>query len=157
MAAAISSAGRPWIGGIPEPGIARTAWHPEQAAAPGGAAVSARAGAAAARTARASPAAVTSRRAQVRILQRQGADALARRSEDRVENGGRGDRDGRLPDPAPEAAGRNQHGLHLRHLVDAHDVVGVEVLLDDPTVLDRALAVKAGRQAVDERALHLGR
>src|ERR671910_376625 len=126
MAATISSAGRPWIGGMAEPGIARTAWHPEQAAAPGGAAVSARAGAAPARTASASPAALTSRRAQVRILQRQGADALARRREDGVEHGRRGDRDRRLPDPAPEAAGRDQNRLHLRHLVDAHDVVGVE-------------------------------
>src|SRR5215211_7243874 len=144
MAATISSAGRPWIGGMAEPGIARTAWHPEQAVAPGGTAVSARAGAAPAITASASPAAFVLRGAKVRILQRQGADALARRREDGVEDGGRGDRDRRLADPAPEPAGGDQHRLDLRHLVDAHDVVGVKVLLDDAAVLDRALAVQAG-------------
>ena len=43
----------------------------------------------------------------------------------------------------------------LRHLGDAHRVVGVEVGLLDAAVLDRALLVEQGGQPVDERARHL--
>src|SRR5215204_1271585 len=80
--------------------------------------------------------------AEVVVLERQVADALAGRGEDRVEHGRRRDRDRRLADAAPEAAGGNRVGLDLRHLVDAHDVVSVEVLLLDAAVLDGALAVE---------------
>ena len=52
-------------------------------------------------------------------LQRQRADALAGRGEDRVQHRGTGHRDGRLADAAPEPAGRHDHRLHLRHLGDA--------------------------------------
>ena len=45
--------------------------------------------------------------------------------------------------------------LHLRHLRDAHRLVGVEVLLHDAPVLDRALLHEQRRQAVDERARDL--
>jgi hypothetical protein len=38
------------------------------------------------------------------VLEREGADALARRGEERVQHRRGGDADGRLADPAPEAA-----------------------------------------------------
>ena len=48
--------------------------------------------------------------------QRQRADALAGRREDRVQHRWPADRDGRLADAAPEPSGGNDHRLHLRHL-----------------------------------------
>ena len=77
---------------------------------------------------------------QTVLLEREGAIALTRCRGDGVEDGRRGDADGRLADAAPEAAGRHDDGLNLRHLGDAHHVVGVEVLLLDAPRLHRALA-----------------
>ena len=85
------------------------------------------------------------------VLQRERADALAGRGEERVEDRGRGHADRRLADAAPEPAGRHDDRLDLRHLRDPHRVVRVEVLLLDAAVLDRALLHEQRGQPVDER------
>src|SRR5260370_1248654 len=61
----------------------------------------------------------------------------------------------RLAVSAPEAARRHQRGLDPGHLVNAHDVVAVEVGLLDRAVLDRDLAVERRREPVGERARDL--
>src|SRR3954468_12210967 len=122
IAATISFGSRPATGGTGEPSRAG-AWQPEQAAAPGGGGVCAPAGTArparrAATSAdfalmdrssgearrRGAPPSPSSGLAEVVVLQRQRADALARRREERVQHRRRRDRDGRLADAAPEAA-----------------------------------------------------
>src|SRR5215213_3125061 len=178
IACTISGAGRPSMATTGEPSRAG-AWQPEHAAAPGGTGACADAdadrptriaasearraimrgperGGRAATVRRRAPSG-RSRPAEVVVLERQVADALAGRGEDRVEHGRRRDRDRRLADAAPEAAGRDRLRLDRRHLVDAHYVVGVEVLLLDPAALDGALAVERRREAVDEGALDLPR
>src|SRR5258707_15116896 len=77
---------------------------------------------------------------QIVVHQRHVADALAGRGEDRVEDRRGGDRNRRLTDTAPEIAGRHDDGLDLRHLVDPHHVVAVEIGLLDCAVRDSALA-----------------
>src|SRR5437867_4528553 len=95
------------------------------------------------------------------VLQRDRAEALAGRGEERVEDRRRGYADRRLADAAPEPAGRHDDRLDLRHLRDLHRVVGVEVRLLHAAVLDRALLKEEPGQAVNERAgdlpLDLGR
>src|ERR1700720_1064390 len=71
--------------------------------------------------------------AQIVAHQRQCADPLAGRREDRVEHRGRCYSDCRLADTTPEITGGYDDDLDLWHLVDAHDVVGVKIGL-----LDRA-------------------
>src|SRR6266568_8134488 len=89
------------------------------------------------------------------ILQRERADALAGRGEDRVENGGRGHEDRWLAHTAPESAGRHDNRLDLRHLADAHRVVAVEVCLLYAAIFDRALLVEQSGQTVHEGARDL--
>src|SRR5690349_6297093 len=70
----------------------------------------------------------TSNQFQAVVLQRHRAVALARGPVDRVQHRGRGHADGRLADPAPGVAtALDDDGLDLRHLRDAHRLVGIEV------------------------------
>ena len=84
------------------------------------------------------------------------ADALAGRGEDRVQHRRRRDRDRRLADAAPEAAGRHDDGLDLRHLVHAASPGRCR---NSPArsrpSLTVHLAVERRRQAIDEGALDL--
>src|SRR5262245_55303358 len=54
------------------------------------------------------------------VLERERADPLARRPEVGVEHGGSRHADRRLADAAPEATGRHDDRLDLRHLGDTH-------------------------------------
>src|SRR6266853_434038 len=81
--------------------------------------------------------------------------ALAGRSEDGVEHSGRGHEDRGLTHTAPESTRRHDDRLDLRHLVDAHRGVAVEVRLFDATVLNGALLVEQSGEAVHERACDL--
>src|SRR5262249_7206423 len=93
--------------------------------------------------------------ADVVVLQRERTNTFTSCREERIEHRRRRHRDGGLADAAPESAGRHHFGLDLRHLVDPHDVVGVEVLLLDGAVLDGAFTIEQRGQAVGERAGHL--
>src|SRR5262249_43550466 len=61
----------------------------------------------------------------------------------------------RLADPAWGLQVLHQHDVDPRRLVDTQHAVVAEVRLFDTAVLDRDLAVKGGRQAEDDAALHL--
>src|SRR5215475_1183237 len=78
------------------------------------------------------------------VLQRERADALSGRLEERIEHRGRRDADRRLTHPAPgiAATGREDDRFDLGHLGDAHRVVVVEVGLLDAAVLDGALLIE---------------
>src|SRR5260370_37515669 len=93
--------------------------------------------------------------------QRERPNALAGRGEDGVEHGGRGHENRRLAHTAPESTRRHDDRLDLRHLVDAHRVVAVEVRLFDAAILNGALLVEQSEEAVHERpsdlSLDLGR
>ena len=57
--------------------------------------------------------------------------------------------DARLADAAPEAAGRHEHGLDLRHRGEPRQRVVVEIALHDAAVLDGDLVVQGRRQRPD--------
>src|SRR5450830_325369 len=82
---------------------------------------------------------------QAVVLQRQIAHPLAGGGEDGVEHRRRSHRNRRLADTAPEAAGRHDDRLHLRHLIQLHYLIGIEVLLLHLAVFQRALAVQRCR------------
>src|SRR5258708_193457 len=88
----------------------------------------------------------------VLISERHRANPFARRREVGVEHRGRRDADGRLAYAAPEAAARHDDRFDLRHFVDPHRIVGIEILLLDAAILDGASAIEQSRQAIDERA-----
>src|SRR4051794_3996239 len=71
------------------------------------------------------------RHADVVLAQRERADAFARRLEVGVQHRRRRDADRRLADAAPRVRSATRHDdrLDLRHLVDAHGIVRVEVEL----------------------------
>src|SRR5207248_3121223 len=106
-------------------------------------------------------AAVFSSEGDVLVAQRRRTDALARRREIGVEHRRCRDADSRLANTAPESAARHHHRFHLRHLVDAHRIVSVEVGLLDAAVLDGAAAVEQRGEAINKGAgdlpLHLRR
>ena len=168
IAVMISPASRPYRRGM---AAAAPEWQPEQDAAPGGGSEAASTGkldamtvAIARRTQRFHLADLPKRsggrieaaarscqaKGDVLVLQRYRTDALAGGREVGVEHRWRGDADGRLADAAPEAAARHHDAFHLRHLGDAHRVVGVEIGLLDLAILHRAAAVEQSGQAVDE-------
>src|SRR5215469_13216478 len=89
---------------------------------------------------------------EVLILQRQRADALTGRREDRVKHRRGCDRDRRLPDATPEIAGRHDDDLDLWHLVDPHHVVAIEIGLLNRATIDRAFAIQRRGEAIDKRA-----
>src|ERR1700716_775908 len=91
----------------------------------------------------------------VLIPQRHRTDSFPGRREVGVEHGGCRYADRRLADATPEAAARHDDRLHLRHLADAHRIVGIEVGLLDAAVLNGAPAIEQRRQAVDKRAGNL--
>src|SRR5262249_47041212 len=84
------------------------------------------------------------------VLQRNGAEPFPGRRKDRVEHRRGGDADGRLADATPEAAGRHDDRLDLRHLAEAHHVVIIEVRLLDRAAFDSALLIEQSRETVDE-------
>ena len=76
------------------------------------------------------------------MLERQAANALAGRGKNRIQHSGRRDGNSRFAYAAPEPAGRHDDRLDLRHLVDQHDVIAIEILLLDAAVLDSDLAIE---------------
>src|SRR5512136_2226682 len=70
------------------------------------------------------------------VLQRQRADALAGRGEDRVADRRRNRGLAGLADPAPEASARREHHLDLGHLAQAHHAIIVEVRLLHASLAD---------------------
>src|SRR5207244_9289745 len=160
IARTIASRSRPARRTTGEVTRAEAGWQPEHAAAPGGgwpkavgAVTAAAIEASPIAAARAFPTALDHRDAVV--LERERADALAGGREVRVQHRRGGHADRRLAHAAPEPAGRHDDRLDLRHLRDAHRIVGVEVRLLDAAVLDRALLHEETRQPVDERAGNL--
>src|SRR5947207_9770617 len=69
-------------------------------------------------------------------------DTLSGRREVSVENGRSSHADRRLADASPEATARHQDRFHLRHLVDPHRIVGVEIRLLNAAILHGASAVE---------------
>src|SRR5215212_11182030 len=86
----------------------------------------------------------------VLIPKRHRADAFSCCGEIGVENGRCSHADRWLPDAAPETAARHHDRFDLRHLVDPHRIVGVEIGLLDPAILHGAAAVEQAGQAVHE-------
>src|SRR6266511_2329094 len=89
----------------------------------------------------------SSNEAQPLVRERQRADALAGRGEDRVAQRRGERRERRLAQPAPEPAARNEDRLDvLRHLGEAHDAVVVEVGLLD-AALPAACAISSTKHS----------
>src|ERR1700720_2998700 len=158
IAVTISTAGRLTRGGIGVCTSALVAWQPEHELAPDGASAATALAGPARDTSKGNPAigyrntvpACTRRGAppdpsgglQILVHQRQRAYALAGCCEDRVKHRRGRDGDRRLADAAPEIAGRHDDDLDLRHLVDPHHVVAVEIGLLDRAAIDRAFAIQ---------------
>src|SRR5262249_60123040 len=70
--------------------------------------------------------------------------------------GARHHADRRLADATPEIVARHDDRLDLGHLGEPHDLVAVEVEIDHAPVLDLALAVERGGEAIGDRAFDLG-
>src|SRR6266851_383175 len=87
---------------------------------------------------------------QILVLERYRADAFPRRGVNRIKHRGRGDEDSRLANATPEAARWHDYRLDLRHRFHAHDLIGVEILLLDAAILDRALAIEKGGESKGE-------
>src|SRR5215471_17303447 len=85
------------------------------------------------------------------VSQRERADALARRLEERIEYRGRGHGNGRLAYAAPESTGRHDDRLDLGHLGKPHHLVARELLVINTSILQRALAEEQGGQSAHER------
>jgi len=78
-----------------------------------------------------------SRPSQIKAAERRRADAPASRVIDRIGDRGRRGRTRRLAEPTPfRAAGRCEDRLDMRMLVDAEQVVGVEVGVDEATAFE---------------------
>src|SRR5438105_2176295 len=90
-------------------------------------------------TARAAAPSLTSCLLQLHVLERVRGDRLAGRRIDGVQHRRGRHADGGLTYSAPEPAGGRQHRLDLGEVLHQHGRIGIEVLLDDPAVLDRAL------------------
>src|SRR6266568_4079296 len=98
----------------------------------------------------------SSNEAQTLVRERQRADALAGRGEDRVAQRRGERRERRLAHPAPEPAARDEHRLDtLRHLGHSHDAVVVEVGLLDAALAQGDLAPERRGEPVGDTALHL--
>src|SRR5262245_12890039 len=89
------------------------------------------------------------------IGDRQLANPFARGCKDRIGQRGHHARRPWLADPAWRFQTLHEYDVDSRHLVDAQHPVVAEVGLLDAAVLDGDLAVKGGRQAEDDAALHL--
>src|SRR6202051_973353 len=91
----------------------------------------------------------------VLVPQRHRTDAFAGCREIGVEHRRSRNTDGRLANAAPEAAARHHDRFHLRHFVDPHRIVVVQIALLDAAVLHGAAAIEQAGQTVDERARDL--
>jgi hypothetical protein len=56
----------------------------------------------------------------------------------------------------PKVVGWHDHCFDLGHLRKTHDLVGVEVEICHPAVLDRHFAIERGGETEGHRSLHLG-
>src|SRR5262249_42219964 len=83
------------------------------------------------------------------------ANAFAGCGNDGVEDCGRGQRNCRLADPAPEFAVWHDHGFDRWHRIDAHHLPTIEIGLLDAAVAHGAFAVQERGQSINERALDL--
>src|SRR5262249_15963801 len=92
---------------------------------------------------------------QVVVPQRQRADTLARRGENRIAECGCDHGDRRLAAAAKGAATRYQHRLNLRHLSHAEHLIVVEIRLLDAAFFDRDLTIERSAESIDHRALDL--
>ena len=74
---------------------------------------------------------------QILAAERRRADALAGRVVDRIGDGRRRRRAGRLAETTPfSTAGRGKDRLDLRNLIDAEQVVGIEVGVDEASLFE---------------------
>src|ERR1039457_2441982 len=89
------------------------------------------------------------------VPEREGSIPLAGGRRDGVKHRWRCNTDRRLAHTAPEPARRHDDGLDLRHLLDAHHIVGVKILLLDPTILDGAAPEEQPGQAIHKRTRDL--
>ena len=89
------------------------------------------------------------------VSEREGSIPLAGGRRDGVKHRWRCNTDRRLAHTAPEPARRHDDGLDLRQLLDAHHIVGVEILLLDPTILDCAAPEEQPGQAIHKRTRDL--
>src|SRR6516165_3647489 len=92
---------------------------------------------------------------ELHVLERQAAHGLSRRRMNSIENGGRHHAYGGLSDATPEVMRRDENRLDLRHLGKPHDAIRVEIQIHHTAVLDPALAVERGGQAVGDGAFDL--
>src|SRR5262249_22173006 len=99
---------------------------------------------------------VSSRPGQIQAAERRRADAPAGRVVDRVGDRGWCRWPRRLAQPTPlRAAGRCEDRLDMRVLVDAEQVVGVEVGVDEATAFELEPASPGMGQLPDDRAFRL--
>src|SRR5215475_9485666 len=92
---------------------------------------------------------------QVFRLDRQPADTLARRAEDRVRHGGGDSGSAGLADSAGRIRARNDIRFNQRHLIHAKRFVIVEVGLLDSAAIDRDFSSQRSAQAIHDSALDL--
>src|SRR5436190_5271543 len=107
-------------------------------------------------TARAAAPSLTSCLLQLHVLERMRGDRLAGCRIDGVQHSRGRHADGGLAHSAPEPAGGRQYRFNLGEVLHQHGRIGVEVLLDDPAILDRALLQQQGAEAIGDRPLDLG-
>src|SRR5262249_59015816 len=89
------------------------------------------------------------------VPQRERADALARRLEERIEYRGRGHGNGRLAYAAPESTGRHDDRLDLGHLGKPHHLVCLLLLQQKTSILHRALAEEQAGQSPHKRTCNM--
>ena len=95
------------------------------------------------------------RLAQVGVIDGHVTHALSGGGEDRVQYRRRRHEDRGFTNAAPEPARGHHDALDCRHVLHAQDLIGVEVLLFDPAVLDGNLLQHHRAQTIGERALDL--
>src|SRR5262249_48297882 len=87
--------------------------------------------------------------------ERQLAESLTCRVEDRIRHRRRDGRSAGFADAAWRGRARYHVHFYLRHLFHAQDVVAVEIALHDTPVLDGDLAFERRGESVDDAALDL--
>src|SRR6476660_472782 len=92
---------------------------------------------------------------QIVVFERQGADALAGRRENRVAESRSERRNGGFASPAPGTLAGHDHRLHARHVGQTEHRLIMEIRLLDLPVLERDLAVERRRGAENDAAFGL--
>ncbi len=80
--------------------------------------------------------------------QRQLPHGLARRCLNRIQHRWRHHTNRRLAHPAPEVLGRHDHRIHLGHLRQSQDGIGVKVQLLHSALIQRDLSIESRAQAI---------